>query len=147
MVFTQLLGFIDKVIKNSQNGYLGYKFAVKQVDSPHSMKDKIMTFKVDIECLDWSSIRNEESKEAYEEYKKGLGLFVCFTNLQSNISSIHKIDLNTAITEELHGRVSQECKVNIGKAEADELFKFKVTFGDCYGFSKIENLVNLKIDV
>jgi len=58
--------------------------------------------------------------------------------MNSNISSIHKIDLNTAIKEELHGRVSQECKVNIGKAEADETFKFKVTFGDCFGFSKVE---------
>jgi len=66
MIFTQLLTFIDKVIKNSQNGYLGYKFAVNQIDSPFSMKDKIMTFKVDLECLDWSSIRNEESKETYE---------------------------------------------------------------------------------
>lgn len=73
------------------------------------MKDKIMTFKVDVECLDWSSIRNEETKEAYEQYKKDLGLFVCFTNLNSNISSIHKIDLNKDIKEELHGRVSSEC--------------------------------------
>jgi hypothetical protein len=147
MIFTQLLGFIDKVIKNSQNGYLGYKLAVKQIESPFSMKDKIMTFKVDIECLDWSAIRNEETKEAYEQYKKELGLFVCFTNLNSNISSIHKIDLNTAIKDELHGRVSQDCKVNIGKAEADETFEFKLTFGDCYGYSKVEQLVNLKIDV
>jgi hypothetical protein len=111
------------------------------------MKDKLMTFKVDFECLDWASIRNEETKEVYEQYKKELGLFVCFTNLASNISSIHKIDLSSAIKEELHGRVSQECTVNIGKAEVDDLFKFKVTFGDCYGFSKIEQLVNLKIDV
>jgi len=102
------------------------------------MKDKIMTFKVDLECLDWSSIRNEETKEVYQQYVKELGLFVCFTNLNSNISSIHKIDMATAIKEELHGRVSQECKVNIGKAEADETFKFRVTFGDCYGFTKVE---------
>ena len=84
MIFTQLLGFIDSVIKNSKNGYLGYKFSTKQIASPYSMKDKIMTFKVDVECLDWSAIRNEETKEAYTQYKKDLGLFVCFTNLATN---------------------------------------------------------------
>ena len=32
MIFIQLLGFINQVIKNSQNGYLGYKFQVRQID-------------------------------------------------------------------------------------------------------------------
>lgn len=57
------------------------------------MRDKQIWLQVNIECKDWSAIRNEETKDAYEKYKNDLGLFVCVCNVVPNITSITNINI------------------------------------------------------
>ena len=97
--------------------------------------------------MDWFAIRSEESTEVYQQYLNDLGLFVSVCNVGPNLTSIHQINLKENTTEQLHGRVQQLMKIPIGKATKDEKFKFKIEFGDCYGFSNIQELVNLTCEV
>ena len=93
------------MIKNSENGYKGYKFNIEQVDSPSedpaeaaaqteaentnkavNDESKSVYLKVSVHHLDWKSIQTDESEETFTDYQKSLGLFILLTNQQSGLS-------------------------------------------------------------
>ena len=97
-IIKQLIGFTNKVLRMSQNGYEGYKIMVKQQnDEAVSMKDQLQVqegefrviFEVEIEHLDWKSIKESESAETFEKYKQGLGIFILLMNKASRVTGIY----------------------------------------------------------
>ena len=81
--------YTDKIMRMSDNGYNGYKF---KVESPKgSMTDQLKSeegrfkckFDVEIEHLDWLSIKESEDDQTFFKYRTGLGLFVVLTNRES----------------------------------------------------------------
>jgi len=54
-------------MKLKENGYKGYNFNII------AEQDK---FKVDIEHLDWLTIKKNEDENQFFKYKTGLGLFI-----------------------------------------------------------------------
>ena len=80
-----------------KNGYLGYNFSIGQniVDDPQlSSIEKLendkgnegmyeVKFKYEINHLDWKSIKEGESEEVFDRYRRGLGVFIALTNKAS----------------------------------------------------------------
>ena len=90
-----MTAFIDRVLRCSENGYKGYKFVVKQVAAPpeeaaddggtenaKAVNDdsRKVWLEIQLDHLDWKSLREEESAETFTSYKKSLGLFLAISN-------------------------------------------------------------------
>ena len=82
-LYTQVVTFADKVIRNSKNGYHGYRVKVNQEQAEASSKHWI-ELSVDVAALDWKVIRDGESAEQYKNYLDNLGLYLSLTNTENN---------------------------------------------------------------
>ena len=153
--------FVDRVIKNSENGYKGYKFEIIQTEkasedaqeaqdeqtaeeSNKAVNDESKTvyLKIVIEHLDWVSIKTEESEEMFNDYKKSLGLFILLTNTQSELSMVKTLDLAKIMEKDEKtietGRFETIIPIKISTAGRHN---FKVVFADNFGTSINKDLI------
>lgn len=133
-LFTQISAFSNRAMRNLENGYKGYEVKFTQLNKDASYGDKhYVEVQVEVQGLDWESIRTEESKEAYENYMKALELFVSFVSLKSNNGLVYKMD--SALIK--GDKLTQVFKLQVQEAGKHE---FRAFFSDCYGVSKKEML-------
>ena len=61
-----------------------------KIEKSSQVDDKINPIQIqvnlEINHLDWKSIKEGESAETYQKYKKGLGIYLALTNKESNLS-------------------------------------------------------------
>ena len=53
-----------------------------------------VVFKYEINHLDWKSIKEGESEEVFEKYRKGLGIFIALSNKASSVSGVFRVSLD-----------------------------------------------------
>lgn len=156
-ILQQMMTFMNKVVKNDKNGYNGYKFSIKQIsedavdadtaasvaaEGPIAVNDesKRVYLQVEIDHLDWKSIKDSESKETFDDYKKSLGLFINLTDTTTDLTRIFKIDLLKLLNkeEEVEEKTEQSGKFRTQlsiKINDSGDHRFKVLFCDNYGFT------------
>jgi len=130
-LYTQVVAFADNVIKNSKNGYQGYRVKVNQEEGEAHKDKHFINLCVDVEALDWNSIRDGESAEQYKNYQSNLGLYVSLTNTENNKCQVYKLKTTDIKPETVDG-IKDKIKIQVPEAGK---YTFKSTFSDCYGFS------------
>ena len=127
-----------------QNGYLGYEFKIGQDMKDEPTLDAVakaendkgieevyeVIFAYEIKHLDWKSIKENESEETFNKYRKGLGIYIVLTNKASKVSGVFRIGLDKIDDE---GNIKQEINLMVGKSGQH---KFTASLYDNYGFSK-----------
>lgn len=117
-------------MRNLENGYKGYEVKFTQINKDQSNGDKhYIDIEVEVTGLDWANIRNEESKEAWDNYALALEMYVSFVNLKSNNGLVYEIDT----TKMKDDKITQVIKLQVAEAGKHE---FKAFYSDCYGVSK-----------